>query len=269
MDLLRGNSKGETMSQLFINQDYGRNVFKHRKMPVYITDEFDFTRCILFDESFYGKTVSEINKGNLRNVSADNRYANIFPGEKVSYWADSPATARAEVKFHKKTNNLITFLAYDDATSTFPTMPNREPLIIIDGRDTGLAKILNKAEDGLQLNIKEQNLVKSLCAERPDCLAYESLRSKGGVNYLFFEKGFNKLSIREMRLRLGERPAKNSARIVCAYSSDYSPNPKAYGLYFDAVAKVRFKKDYLDSDEYKSREKESNIRNTGEWKFNI
>lgn len=63
-----------------------------------------------------GKTVSELHRGNLRVSRKDNRYSNIFPGQKLSYWADSPQTARAEVKKWEAGNDLLTFWAYDDGS---------------------------------------------------------------------------------------------------------------------------------------------------------
>ena len=35
----------------FISQDYGRPIYKHKNLPVYITDEFDFFRCVEFNLS--------------------------------------------------------------------------------------------------------------------------------------------------------------------------------------------------------------------------
>ena len=39
----------------FISQDYGRPIYKHKDLPVYITDEFDFFRCVEFNNEFYEK----------------------------------------------------------------------------------------------------------------------------------------------------------------------------------------------------------------------
>ena len=50
----------------FKSQDYGRPIYKHINLPVYITDEFDFYRCVEFNSSFYGKTASTLFNGNLR-----------------------------------------------------------------------------------------------------------------------------------------------------------------------------------------------------------
>ncbi|MDE7265565.1 MAG: hypothetical protein K2N52_04755 [Clostridia bacterium] len=180
------------MSELFPNQSFGMKTFKHSRLPIIVTSEFDFFRCIVFENNFYGKTVSELHRGNLRSSNADNRYSKLFPYNKISYWADSPATARAEIKYHNNSNNLLTFWAYDDATSTFPTLPNDEPLYIIDGLQFDFYEILEKFEQGYKLSKYEQEIIDDIIYENPDCLAYESRRKTKGVNYLFFEKGFNK-----------------------------------------------------------------------------
>lgn len=243
------------MNGLFPNQDFGRTVLKHKNLPIYKTDEFDFYRCICFNDSFYGKTVSELHRGNLRQATPENRYSRLFPNEKISYWADSPQTARAEVKYHNHTNNLLTFWAYDDATSTFHTIDNDEPLIIIDGRETGFSSILSRVENEEELDKREKELIKRISELKPDCLIYKSLRKVGGLNYLFFEKGFNKLSIREVRLRLGDLPGKNKKTITCAVSSDYSPHLKNYGKYFLPLARIENDINYASSQEYISRNK--------------
>ena len=129
------------MGELFPNQNYGRVIYKHINLPLYQTDEFNFFRCISFNKSFYGKTVSVLHAGNLREGTAENRYALLFGNRKLSYWADSLQTARAEIKYHNPGNNLISFWAYDDATSTFPMLDNNEKLIIVDSREIGFSDI--------------------------------------------------------------------------------------------------------------------------------
>ena len=176
------------MGEIFPNQSYGQRILKHRELPILVGGEFDFFRCIAFNADFYSKTVSELHAGNLRCGNCNNRYSSLFPYEKVSYWADSASTARAEIKFHNKTNNLITFWAYDDATSTFPATINEEPLYIIDGRQFGFDSILWKDENNIELNSQEKEVISLIVNEKPDCLAYNSKRHDGGVNYLFFEK---------------------------------------------------------------------------------
>lgn len=111
---------------------------------------------------------------------------------------------KAEVKYHNTGNNFLTFWVYDDATSTFPTIAEREPLIIIDGRNVGFNLILQKNDSGQVLTNSEQKILTMIASQHPDCLAYESLRRKGGLNFLFFNKGFHKLSVREVRLSLGD-----------------------------------------------------------------
>ena len=166
----------------FKSQDYGRPIYKHINLPVYITDEFDFYRCVEFNSSFYGKTASTLFNGNLRICSG--RYSKLFPNQKLSYWADSPATARAEIKKHGAGNNILTFWAYDDATSTFPTFPNQEPLIIIDGRKCGVQELIDKADSGIPLSKDEQRDMKELLAQEPDCLVYDSHARQSGEKLL-------------------------------------------------------------------------------------
>lgn len=241
------------MSDLFSNQSFGRTIYKHKELPLYVTDEFNFYRCISFREDFYGKTVSELHIGNLRFGTPENRYSKLFPNERVSYWADSPKTSRAEVKYHNAGNNLLTFWAYDDATSTFPTIVDREPLNIIDGRNIGFNKILQKNDSVQELTSGEKTIIAQIASQCPDCLVYESLRRKGGLNYLFFEKGFHKLSIREVRLSLGNYNGKNANCIVCSGTSDYSPYPENYGMYFAPIARVKMNFQYQNTEEYKNR----------------
>lgn len=241
------------MNNLFLNQNYGKTIYKYKELPIYVTNEFNFFRCISFRKDFYGKTVSELHNGNLRMGTPENRYSNLFPNERVSYWADSPKTSRAEVKYHNTGNNLLTFWVYDDATSTFPTKAEREPLIIIDGQNVGFNLILQKNHSGQELTNSERKILAKIASQHPDCLAYESLRRKGGLNFLFFEKGFHKLSVREARLSLGNNRGRNTNSIVCAGTSDYSPYPENYGMYFTPIAKTEMNLKYKDTEEYKRR----------------
>lgn len=43
----------------------------------------------------------------------------LFPRDRVSYWSDDPSTAKAEARKYNPRLDLITFHAYDDASS-FP-----------------------------------------------------------------------------------------------------------------------------------------------------
>lgn len=43
------------MGELFPNQYYGMDIWKHQELPLLETHDFSFYRCIQFQESFYGK----------------------------------------------------------------------------------------------------------------------------------------------------------------------------------------------------------------------
>lgn len=247
------------MSSLFPNQSLFSTIYKHIELPVYITEEFDFYRYIPFDKNFYGKTVSELHAGNLRNSNFNNRYSTLFQDSKVSYWSDSMETALAEFqKYHPKEDRLV-FWSYDDLSSTFPTIKVEEPLIVIDGRDYDFQTILDKHNNHIELNKKEIEFIHKIENEKPDCFAYASHAKKGGTNFLFFEKGFKKLSLRQVKLkvkRVNERTKKISIRnntITCAITCDYSPILESYGKYFKPMAKVEMDRQYLESVEYKTR----------------
>lgn len=235
----------------FISQSYDRLTYKHTELPIYITDEFDFFRCVEFNDNFYGKTASALFNENLRTCSG--RYAKLFPNQKLSYWADSPTTARAEIKKHGAGNNILTFTAYDDRTSTFPILQNEEPLIIIDGRKTGVQELIDKADKEMELSDAEQSYIKALMAQDPDCLVYDSHAKRGGENFIFFEKGFKKLALRKLQLRFGKNNGGNVNRIVCANTCDYLPFIEGYGMCFQPKTRVKMDKSYLLSDEYLQR----------------
>lgn len=238
------------MGELFPNQYYGIQIWKHKELPLLETNSFSFFRCLAFDEEYYGKTISELHKGNLRVSRKDNRYSNLFPGQKLSYWADSPKTARAEVKKWGAKNNLITFWAYDDGSSFIPTVYPVDNLRIIDGIHFGFEEILNKVGKHEALSNDEQNFINRIAWEEPDCLAYRSEAYKNGICYLFFEHGFKKLSLREVSLRLGDYPGKNCATITCATTSDFTPVLESYGYFFLSKAKTKYDKKYESTDEY-------------------
>lgn len=225
-------------------------VYQHGHLPIAVTDEFDFFRCVQFSEDFYGKTVSELHEGNLRkNNNSNNRYSGFLNKYKISYWADSLETARAEAKKWGATNDLISFWAYDDGSSSFPTIEPREPLKIVDGIGLGFHKILTKIENKEQLTDSEKNIINQIENENPDCLVYKSATTLGARNFLFFEKGYNKLALREVKLSVGE--AHNT--IHCAGTSDYLSHLESYGKYFEKKAKVKMNDRYLNSEEYKRR----------------
>lgn len=237
----------------FISQSYGRPIYKHEQLSVYITDEFNFFRCVEFKADFYGKTASTLFNGNLRICSETNRYAKLFPNQKLSYWADSPDTARAEIKKHGAGSNILTFWAYDDGASTFPILQNEELLTIIDGRKTGVQELIDKADKKIELSNSEQNYINDLMAQEPDCLGYDSHAKNGGENFIFFEKGFKKLALRQLQLRFSKNNGGNVNRIVCADTSDYIPFIESYGMCFQPKVRVKMDKSYLLSDEYLQR----------------
>ena len=129
------------MGELFPNQSFGIIIQKHNDLPILESYEFDFYRCIEFNDTYYGKTVSELHGGNLRVSRRDNRYSNLFPGQKLSYWADSPQTARAEIKKWGSGNNILTFWAYDDGSSFIPTIYLAENIRIARQPDGGIVRL--------------------------------------------------------------------------------------------------------------------------------
>lgn len=241
------------MSILFNNHSFISTVFKHKNLPIYKTYEFDFFRCVSVENWVYGKNISELHAGNLRENKHDGRYSKLFPNEKISYWADSKTTGLSEIKKHGSNKNYLTFKAYDDISSTFPTLGNNEELIIVDGREIKFHEILLKIENNEQLTVEESSIVNLIKEEEPDCLAYKSVAREGGTNFLFFEKGFKKLSLRDVKLYFGERKSKNNQTVTCAISSDYSPILESYGLRFEPIAKIKTDYTCEESEEYKFR----------------
>ena len=237
------------MSELFPNQDYYIPSSHHESLPLIETYEFDFYRGIEFCDAMYGKTVSQLHAGNLRVSRYENRYSNFFIGQKLSYWADSPETVNAEMNKWKQKKDRILFWAYDDASSTFPTVYPRQKLLIIDGRELGLHKILKKLECHESLKKSEIELIDLIASYEPDCLAYKSVVRAEGVNYLFFEHGFRKLSLREVSIRLGERNG-NKNTIFCAGTCDYAPYLERYGDMFLPIARIGHDPEYKKTDEY-------------------
>lgn len=229
------------------------SILTHKNLPLIRTGEFDFFRCVEFNKSMYGKTVSELHAGNLRLSRTDNRYSNLFPGQKLSYWADSPKTSKAEIKRWGANNNILTFWAYDDGSSFCPTVFPRKELEIIDGTQVGFNYILKKLEKNEPLNREEKNLITLIAEEEPDCLLYESEACKGSYNYLFFEHGFKKLSLKEVSISLNDYKGRNRNKIVCATSCDYTPILKSYGEMFLPIARLGKDDNYMKSAEYALR----------------
>lgn len=238
------------MGELFPNQYFGIQIWKHKDLPILETHDFSFYRCLEFKDIYYGKTISELHKGNLRLSRANNRYSNLFPGQKISYWADSPKTARAEVKKWGAKNNLLTFWAYDDGSSFVPTVYPVNNLRIVDGIHFGFDEILKKIEKHESLSHDEQDFIDRIALAEPDCLAYKSDVCKDGICFLFFEHGFKKLSLREVSLRLGDYPGKNHNTITCAVSCDFTPILEKYGYFFLPKVKINYDEDYINTEEY-------------------
>ena len=78
------------------------------------------------------------------------RYSKLFPNQKISYWANSPETARAEIKKHGSGCDILTFWAYDDQSSFRPCMGNDEMLYIVDGRKCGIQDLIDKINAGIE-----------------------------------------------------------------------------------------------------------------------
>lgn len=241
------------MSSLFQNHAYSSCAYKHTKLPIYKTQEFNFYRCVNVKNWVYGKTISTLHSGNLRDNDHRGRYSRLFPNEKISYWADSKETALAEIKKHNGNKDYLTFWAYDDVSSTFPTLGINEPLTIIDGKELGFDSILLKIEQEETLTKEENEIILSIQNESPDCLAYSSYAKKDSVNFLFFEKGFKALALREVTLYLGERKSRNTKTISCAMTCDYFPILQGYGYYFEPIARTKFDNNYMESEEYQFR----------------
>ena len=242
------------MSDIFPNQGFGTPIYRHKQLPLLSTHEFDFYRIIGFNDMLYGKRISDLHAGNLRVSRTDNRYSSLFPGQKLSYWADSIETAKAEYFHWNKNKNILTFMAYDDGSSFMPTVYPATDLIIVDGFQLDFNRLLHKIEGNEKLSSSEKDLIDTIAAYEPDCLAYQSERNPYGVNYLFFEHGFKKLSLKKVELYHGERKSHNRNGIYCAITCDYTPCLENYGYMFMPIAKLVYDKEYEKSDEFKLRE---------------
>lgn len=216
------------MSLLYDNHSPCSAVYVHDELPLISTSEFNFFRIVSFEDKLYGLTVSELHRENLRLSTSDNRYATLFGNRKVSYWAASSKIALAEWRKHNSSNNYLKFEAYDDSSSTFPTLIDAKPLVIIDAIKLGFDAILDKCDHGEALSQEDNALIQRILKQDPDCLAYKSHATNSElypqVNFMFFEKGFNKLSIKSVSLNLRKKGKRNRARIYCTdCSSDYYP----------------------------------------------
>ena len=161
----------------YINHNSFGLSLKHKELPIVAQTGFDFYRYVTFTDDMYGKAISELHQGNLRTVTNNNRYADLFEGDKVSYWAATPLIARREWQKHNQGEaNHLMFWAYDDISNTFPTI--RKPMVIIDGIQLGFEKILEKCDNGEPLTAQDRFLIDEIRKKEPDCLAYKPHTSK-------------------------------------------------------------------------------------------
>ena len=121
------------------------------------------------------------------------------------------------------------FQAYDDTSSTFRTILDSSGLYIINGMELEFSKILYKSENSVELSESELEIMDRIRSESPDCLVYDSHVRPNNRNYMFFERGFRKLSLRRVSLTIRENGRVNRNKVVCATSSDYYPFIKEYG----------------------------------------
>lgn len=246
-------NKTMVWNKVFKAQSYNQPTLKHESLPIFCTKEFDFYRCVEFKNDFYGKTASELFNGNLRECTG--RYSALFPGQRLSYWADSPDTARAEIKKHGSGCDILTFWAYDDSSSFMPCMGNNEMLYIVDGRKCGIQKLIDKIDNNEELSLDERRMMDEILKEPIDCIVYDSHAKAGGENFIFLEKGFKKLALRELKLRFGRQNGGGHNVICCAVTGDYVPYLKGYGDYFVSKCKVEHNLDYIKTEEYITRKK--------------
>ena len=81
----------------------------------------------------------------------------------------------------------------------------------------------------MELSESELEIMDRIRSESPDCLVYDSHVRPNNRNYMFFERGFRKLSLRRVSLTIRENGRVNRNKVVCATSSDYYPFIKEYG----------------------------------------
>lgn len=73
------------------------------------------------------------------------------------------------------------------------------------------------------------------------------------MNFLFFEHGFKKLSLKEVSLSLDGEKENNHSKIICADDRYYIPKLLSYGEMFLPDAQTGKDADYNKTDEYKLR----------------
>lgn len=236
-------------NRLFDSQAYNQIIYKHRKFPIYITKEFDFFRCVPFDENMYGVPAYNLFINNLRK--SDGRYSKLFGDSKVSYWCNSPDVARAEVRKHKDAKDTLMFWAYDDFSSFVPCREDSDFLHILDARSTDIANLIEKIDKNEQVSEKERNFFKELMKEEIDAIAYQSKAVDKGENFIFNERGFAKLALKWIRLRFSKLNGGSSNRIWIVCNGDYNPYVEAYAEFFAPKCCIKKDKKFLETEEFK------------------
>lgn len=244
--------------------------------PIFESLEWDFYRCVdigdLFNSFLYNKSIWRLFRDNLRLNNQDNtgRYSHLFEQDKISYWARSLDVARKEMKKHNNNSkNYIIFHAYDDTSSNSPKVKNSNTLKLIDGSDSNMSKILKKWDNKIELNNNEKKLIHRIITKDPDGLVYESIIAKDrreqeekrlkltqynsiipekNLNFIFFERGFNKLLLKDIKLYIGD--GNNKKEVQLAYGSDYIPLLKNYRLCFKYKAKLKEITNFEDSEDF-------------------
>lgn len=240
-------------NRLFDSQAYGQFNYKHKKFPIYITKEFDFFRCVPFDESMYGVVAYNLFMNNLRK--SDGRYSKLFGNSKVSYWCNSPVVARAEVRKHKSAKNTLMFWAYDDFSSFAPCRENSDYLHILDARTTDIADLIEKVDKGVDITKKEKDYFAELMKQDIDAIAYRSKVQEDGENFIFNEKGFKKLALKWVGLRFSKSCGGSNSGIWVVNNGDYNPFIKSYAEYFMPKCRIKVDEEFLKTAEYQSLEK--------------
>lgn len=228
--------------------DY-RIVRRHNQLPIYMIGDGTFFKCREFSHSSYGKTISMLHAENLKNMDNENPLTQLFPGEKLSYWSSKKKCAREKNKAQASSNSVITFEAYDDASAFCPTTDYDYGLYVVDGNDPMIYKILDKTNKKIGLNEDEKELMKTILDTKPDGIAYSSELNMN-TDFIFFERGFDKLSLKTVHIRIDRNNAKE---IYCAISSDYNADCKSYGYYFEPVLRKKYDASYEQSEEYLRR----------------
>lgn len=69
------------MSELFPNQYWGMEIWKHKELPILESQDFNFFRCIEFKESLYGKMISELHSDNWAYDDGSSFIPTVYPAD--------------------------------------------------------------------------------------------------------------------------------------------------------------------------------------------